>query len=153
MRDLVIRTARLDERAGLVALQRRASLAVGAHREWLLAHPDVIDLPAEHIPGTQVAECDGAVLGFGVVLSRDDRDAELDGLFVEPTAWRSGIGARLVAEAAKAAALRGASYLWVVSGPEAEGFYVRCGFQRIGVADVQFGTAVTMRRTLSAQGG
>ena len=81
-----IRRATVGERETLEALQRRASLVNAAYREQLLAHPEAIHLPAAHIEagGTVVAEIDGAVAGFAVVLALPDGGAELDGLFVEP---------------------------------------------------------------------
>ena len=59
-------------------------------REALLAHPDAIELPLQQITDgrTVVAESVGELLGFAVVLRRDDGDAELDGLFVDPAQWR-----------------------------------------------------------------
>ena len=147
-----IRPAAPAERRALEALQRRASLAWEEHRGQLLAHPEAIDLPLGHLTDgrTRVAERDGAVVGFCVVLPRGDGDAELDGLFVEPPAWRSGIGAHLVLEAERIAIRDGAPFLWVVAGPHVEDFYRRCGFARIGEEKTQFGRAVTMRKALPA---
>lgn len=98
MNKLSIRTARLGELSFLEALQLRASLANVGDREALLANPDAIALPPEQIKAGQVfvAERDGVVIGFAAVLPRDDGDLELDGLFVEPDIWRSGIGRSLV---------------------------------------------------------
>jgi GNAT superfamily N-acetyltransferase len=86
------------ERSALEELQRRASLMWEEDRAALLANPDAIELPLEQITGgrTVVAENAGQLLGFSVVLPRDDGDAELDGLFVEPTYWRHGLGRALV---------------------------------------------------------
>ena len=62
------------------------------YRAALLENPDAIEVPAEHIVGgsTIVAEKLGETVGFAVVLPRPDGNAELDGLFVEPSAWRRG---------------------------------------------------------------
>lgn len=149
--ELVIRPARLAEHDGLEALQRRASLAWNDYREALLAHPDAIELPIELIAygRTAVAEWQGELVGFSVVLPRPDRDAELDGLFVEPVAWRSGVGSKLLGEAERFAAREGARFLWVVAAPNAEGFYARCGFERIGDSQTRFGRAVSMRKALA----
>ena len=92
----MIRLARPQERAGLIDLQRKASLMWEEDRAALLAEPDAIDLPADQIAEGHVfvwTEA-GEVLGFGVVLPRENGDAELDGLFVEPDAWGLGIGRR-----------------------------------------------------------
>ena len=100
--SVCIRLARRSEQRTLEALQRRASLMNETDRENLLAHPDAIELPVAQIEADRVfvAERDGSILGFSVVLSRDDGDAELDGLFVEPSSWRNGIGRTLVEAAA-----------------------------------------------------
>ena len=95
-----IRLARTEECKLLEDLQRRASLALGTHNAQLEANPDAIHLPAEQIALGEVlvAEIDGEIAGFAVVLDEGGR-SELDGLFVEPSHWRRGIGSALVAEA------------------------------------------------------
>ena len=101
------RAAQPGEREALEALQRRASLNNPGDRDALLAHPDAIVLPAEQIARGDVivAELDGVIAGFAAVLEREDGQAELDGLFVEPDRWRGGIG-RLLVEASCALAQR-----------------------------------------------
>jgi GNAT superfamily N-acetyltransferase len=100
-------------------------------RESLLANPDAIELPLEQITEgrTVVAERDGELLGFSVVLRRDDGDAELDGLFVEPTQWRQGIGRMLVEQAEHIAARDGSANLWVIANTRALDFYDSCWFR------------------------
>lgn len=150
MTSLSIRLAKIAERSALEALQLRASLAWEDNRAALLANPDAVVLPIEQIADDRVfvAERQGEIVGFGVVLPRPGGDAELDGLFVEPAAWRSSIGRSLVAEAERMAVRNNASFLWVVAGSNAEGFYTRCGFVRFGDAQTRFGTAVTLRKAL-----
>jgi len=120
------------------------------YREALLAHPDAIDLPAEQIESGRafVAELQGIVVGFSVVLRRHDGDAELDGLFVEPSRWKRGIGKALVQDAARFAVSEGARALHVVANPRALGFYEACGFERIGEASTRFGIGYIMRKEL-----
>jgi GNAT superfamily N-acetyltransferase len=146
----VIRPARPDEREGLIDLQRRASLMWDEDRDALLAEPDVIDLPADQIAGGHVfvLEEAGAVLGFGVVLPRDDCDAELDGLFVEPDAWGRGIGRRLMDHAVELARGRGCHALKVVANKRALGFYETCGFGALGEVPTRFSPGVAMVRRL-----
>ena len=97
---LIVRFATRNEQKPLEELQRRASLVWEEYREALLAHADAIELPIEHIESgcTYVAVRDGQILGFSVTLPRADGNAELDGLFVEPSSWKQGIGRRLVEE-------------------------------------------------------
>jgi hypothetical protein len=47
--ELIIRLAKPAEKKTLEDLQRRASLIWEEPRKALLAHPDAIDLPVEHI--------------------------------------------------------------------------------------------------------
>jgi ribosomal protein S18 acetylase RimI-like enzyme len=144
---LHLRLARIEELAELEDLQRRASLALDEYREALLAHPDAIALPAEQVVRGEVlvAEIDGRIAGFAVVLDQDGR-AELDGLFVEPQLWRQGIGSALVAEAVHDARSRGLSLMTVVANPGAKEFYERSGFTVEGSAETRFGPALRMSR-------
>jgi N-acetylglutamate synthase-like GNAT family acetyltransferase len=128
---IVIRKARPDERAFLEDLQRRVSLVHEAYREQLLTHPEIIELPASHIGGTIVAEADGVVAGFAVMLGHG-QTMELDGLFVEPELTERGIGRTLVERAIADARQAGATRMQVVSGPESAQFYQRCGFALVG---------------------
>lgn len=88
------------------------------------------------------------MLGFAVVLPREDGDAELDGLFVEPDAWRRGIGAALVAEAVRRGRARGWRALHVIANARAVPFYERCGFERVGEVMTRFAPAPLMRLRL-----
>ena len=148
---LSIRFAKIEERDALEALQWRASLVWEEYRDALLAHPDAIELPAEQIVEgrTIVAELEARIVGFTVVLPREDGGAELDGLFVEPSVWRMGIGTRLIADAEILAAAGGAKFLHVVANPLAEGFYHSCGFVLTGEESTRFGIAHTMRKAIS----
>ncbi len=140
---IVIRKARQDERAILEKLQRRASLVHEAYREQLLANPEIIELPASHIAGVIVAEVDGTVAGFAVVLGEGET-AELDGLFVEPDLMGRGIGRTLVERAIADARDTGAARMQVISGPESAPFYERCGFVVVGDVQTQFAPALRL---------
>ena len=140
------------ERSALEELQRRASLMWEEDRAALLANPDAIELPMEQITGgrTVVAESAGQVLGFAVALRREDGDAELDGLFVEPTYWRHGIGRALVEQAERIAIADGAANLWVTANTRALGFYESCGFVTVGEVPTRFRPAPKMRKSIDA---
>ena len=124
------------ERSALEELQRRASLIWEEDRAALLANPDAIELPLEQVTGgrTVVAESAGQLLGFAVVLLREDGDAELDGLFVEPTYWRHG-----------------AANLWVTANTRALGFYDSCGFVTVGEVQTRFRPAPKMRKSIDVE--
>src|SRR5437763_11528599 len=124
--QITLRTAIVSERKQLEALQWRASLNNPGDREALIQHPDAIELSVDQIRngGVFVAEIDGSVIGFAAILPRDDGDSELDALFVEPSAWRQGIGRALVEHCASAAKANGAKSMHVMGNPHAEKFYV-----------------------------
>jgi GNAT superfamily N-acetyltransferase len=150
MPDIVVRPARQAERSSLEALQWRASLANSGDRDALLANPDAIVLPVEHITDGHVfvAEHDGVILGFAALLPRPDGNAELDGLFVEPSLWKRGVGRLLVEHCAGAARGRASRILHVVGNPQAEGFYTACGFRTTGTVETRFGAGLAMHRGL-----
>jgi GNAT superfamily N-acetyltransferase len=149
---LRIRTAEPGEQRALEALQRRASLAREEYRAQLLAEPDAVVLPLEQLVEGRVivVECGAQVAGLGVWLRRDDREVELDGLFVEPALWRRGLGAALVWEIERRAIAEGATVLHVIANPTAEAFYLACGFAFSGEQLTRFGVARTMRKALKA---
>ena len=145
--SLSLRLGRVEERELLEQLQRRASMALDEHRADLETHPDAISLPAEYLTrgAVTVAELDGRIAGFAVVLDGDE-STELDGLFVEPDLWRRGIGSALVADAVHSARRRGLTLMTVIANPSARGFYEHCGFVVEGEAETRFGPALTMSR-------
>jgi len=147
---MIVRTAVASEQKQLEELQWRASLNNPGDRDALLAHPDAIELPLEQIEGggVFVAEVAGSVTGFAAILPREDGDSELDALFVEPSAWRQGIGRALVDHCAAAAKARGAESLHVVGNPHAEDFYKACGFDMIGTQQMRFGIGLLMKKVL-----
>jgi GNAT superfamily N-acetyltransferase len=147
---LVFRPARVDEKTSLEALQWRASVNNPGDREAILSHPDAIEIPVEQLEGglVFVAESAGVPVGFAAILTRDDGDADLDALFVEPHMWRQGYGKALIAQCLDAARQRGARALHVIGNPHAEGFYLSCGFELIGTEQTRFGPGLLMcRRT------
>src|SRR5690348_3395911 len=99
-------------------------------RTQLAAHPDAIRLPVEQMTAglVRVAEQNGAVVGFAVLLERSGDACELDGLFVEPERMRVGIGRGLIEDAKRIARERGATRIGVVANPQAVAFYEAVGF-------------------------
>jgi len=141
-----LRPARIVEREALEQLQRRSSMHQPMYRAQLAAHPDAIELPAEHITAglVRVAEHEGVVVGFAVLLERSGEACELDGLFVEPDRMRAGVGRRLVEDAKRIARERGATRVDVVANPQAVAFYEAVGFEPAGQAATRFGPAPRM---------
>ncbi len=147
---MTMRSATLAERASLEDLQRRSSMHEPMYRAQLAAHPDAIELPAEQIRAgaVRVAEQDGVIVGFAVLLAPVAGGCELDGLFVEPSRMRGGVGRRLIGDAKGIARQRGATRIDVVANPQAVAFYERVGFRASGVAETRFGTAPRMSLAL-----
>jgi GNAT superfamily N-acetyltransferase len=148
---LSIRPASLEDRPALEDLRRRASLANPGDRPSLLAHPDALVLPAERISqgGVFVAELDQKLTGFAAILPREDEDAELDALFVDPLYWRRGVGRALIEQCVIEARRLGAQALRVIGNSHALEFYFACGFEIIGNTQTRFAPAAVLRKTLS----
>src|SRR5690349_19184680 len=116
-----IRPAALSERVALEQLQRRSSMHDPMYRSQLAEHPDAIELPPEQITAghVRVAEQQGDLVGFAVLLECDEEACELDGLFVEQGRMRAGVGRLLVDDATRLARDRGATRIDVVANPQA----------------------------------
>ena len=136
MSRLAIRIAHPDDRLNLIDLQRRASLAAeaGEMRQRLLDEPGLIDLDEEMLANNEVvvAQIGERLVGFATIVAHDGNDAELEGLFVEPTHWRQGIGTALLHAIERETAAWGASRLHVLANPHAMAFYEAAGFVKIG---------------------
>ena len=132
--NLDIRLARPDDRTDLIELQRRASLVWEDSRQQLLDNPGIIDLDPEMIARNEVfvAELDGQMVGFAAIVAHEGNDAELDGIFVEPSSWRQGIGTALLLQIEREAAAWGASRLHVIANRNVEAFYNKAGFVAVG---------------------
>ena len=150
MLSVKMRPAVVSERKSLEGLQWRASLKNPGDSEALLANRDAIELPVGQIEGggVFVAEAAEGVVGFAAILPREDGDFELDALFVEPSAWRKGVGRALVQHCASAARAAGAESLHVIGNPHAEGFYTACGFNTLGTKQMRFGIGLLMKKAL-----
>jgi GNAT superfamily N-acetyltransferase len=131
-----VRLAAPDDRLKLIELQRRASLA-GNEPEvvrQLLERPEIIDLDEEMLANNEVfvAERGKAVVGFATIVAHEGADAELEGIFVEPAAWRTGVGTALLHAIEREARAWGASRLHVTANRNALGFYLASGFTAVG---------------------
>jgi GNAT superfamily N-acetyltransferase len=150
MSKLSLRVAVRDDKAALEAIQLRASLANAGDREAILANPDAIELSPEKVAAGHVfvAEAGGRIIGFASILARQDGDADLDDLFVEPDLWRQGIGRVLVDHCCDVARSMGATALHVIGNPHAEAFYRACGFELVGTQQMRFGIGLLMKRAV-----
>jgi GNAT superfamily N-acetyltransferase len=153
--QITIRPARPDDQPALLHIMWQTILDTESDRELLLANPEVVQVPVEHLtPATAcVAEISGTVAGFAIVLPRPGGDAELDGMFVDPPLQRRGIGRALVAEVRRLATIMGATHLDVVAGEDALAFYRSVGFVEVGTAQTQFRLVPLLRMALASQSG
>jgi GNAT superfamily N-acetyltransferase len=135
------------EQKSLTQLERRASMYWEAYRAQLAAHPDATELPVEQIGDdlVRVAELDGDVVGFAVLLRPAGGACELDGLFVEPGRMGAGVGRALVEDAMRIARERGATRIEVVANLHAAGSYERLGFTGGDRVATRFGPGRRMR--------
>lgn len=134
----------------LEEIQRRASLKWDAAQPEQIQHPQTLTLPADHIAAGLVIVFEhwGEPAGFAVVVPRDDGRADIDGPFVEPDLWRTGIGRKLVEEAAHFARALEAGELVAAANARSEPFYAKCGFKATGTVDTTHGPVSVMSRNL-----
>jgi GNAT superfamily N-acetyltransferase len=132
--DPAIRRARPAEAAALSALALHSKAHWGYDADFLAACRDDLTLSADDIASSPVYVFDGvhAPLGFYRLLQQEDGVAVLDDLFVEPAAMGQGVGRRLWRHAVSTATKLGCSEMVWQSDPQAEGFYLAMGAQRVG---------------------
>lgn len=147
--SLTFRLAVSSERQTLENLKRRSSLTQEAHRAFLLAHPEAIDLKEDYITGqaTWVAMRGREIAGFIVFLDKSAGLYEIEDLFVEPEFMGAGIGRFLVTKAMQIAATADAISVEVIASAESCDFYLRCGFEELENVPVEFGTAIRMSKS------
>lgn len=131
-----IRSATPDDAFAMHAVHVAAITALDVYpqdvkRKWLaLLSPNAFtDRPADEFRA--VAEVDGRIVAFGEV---DLRRALVLSLYVHPSLAREGVGTLLLAELEQRARAAGLRTLEVLSGLNAEGFYVRSGYRVVGMA-------------------
>lgn len=136
MTTLTIREARPDEAELLSALAMRSKGHWGYDAAFLEACRVDLTLSPQDIAESAAFVCEGSdgVIGFSRVVLMDKLTAELDDLFVDPTAIGMGVGKLLWERSLTAARELGARDLVLQSDPNAEGFYLSRGARRIGEA-------------------
>lgn len=144
-----LRPGRPEDQTQLLAIVW-ATVMVGSDTAELLAQPELVQVPVEHLTAATcvVAEVDGAPAGFATVLPRSDGEAELDGLFVHPDRQRLGLGRALIADVAQLARVMGAKTLHVVANEDANAFYRAVGFVQTGMAPTALKPAPMMKLRL-----
>ena len=128
---MIVRAARPGEESELTELAVRSKGHRGHDAAFLeRARPELTVLP-EHLERwiVRVAERDGALVG---VAAFDPRAAELELLFVEPSAIGTGVGRALPRDALARAREAGLAGLTIESDPDAEPFYRAHGAELVG---------------------
>ncbi len=147
MTMLTTRPATEADAEAMQEIFRAASLSNEADRDELLAHPELLVLPAD-LPqsGRAVVTIDDShgPVAFASLRETGDGVAELDDLFTHPD-WRRRGAARLALDALVAAARsRGIRRVEVTANTHAMGFYEDAGFRRIGTAETELRAAPRM---------
>ena len=128
-----IRRARVAEAGALSALAARSKAHWGYDAAFMERVRDAMTLRPEDVDRHEVWVLEssaGDPIGYHRVIPGDP--AELEDLWVEPSAIGSGGGRLLFEHAVEVARTRGASALEVDADPNAVGFYERMGGIRIG---------------------
>ena len=131
MADLVLRAALPAEVGALSELAMRSKAYWGYDAEFLEACRDELTFTATDVPRIVVAESAGTLVGMYTVDGRPPHGV-LGNLWVDPSAIGSGIGRHLWTHAISSARTRGFAHLMIDADPNAEGFYLRMGAERIG---------------------
>jgi predicted N-acetyltransferase YhbS len=143
-----IRTARVDDAAGLTQIAVRATKHDGYDDAAI----------ARFMPGLKV---NLALVAAGLVfVAEDERGVPLgyvalrptgmgglvllEGIFVDPVCSRGGVGTRLFATAAEHARKMAGNVILVYSSPNSVGFYARLGAVRIGMTPFVFSPDVQL---------
>lgn len=148
--ELEIRPATPGEEDALESLQFRASLIWEEQRADLERNRDIVSLTPGAIDESRVlvATIGDRLVGFAEWVVVSEAEWELEGLFVEPSEMRRGIGSRLFAEVRALAVDRNARAVRVIAQPGARKFYERLGFRGREEVPTRFGTAIRMRARL-----
>jgi len=149
----VLRPARPSEADEITALTLRSKGYWAYDPEVLEGMRPMLTMSPDRIRDDRVvvAEQDGMLLGY-YQLGGEPPDGELVDLFIEPQVIGTGLGRLLWNHAVTSALKRGFRTLSLESDPNAEGFYLRMGAERIGWREVAPGRVLpAMRARLSRE--
>ena len=144
---MLIRPARAEEASTLAALAVRSKGYWPYSAAFLKRFERTLALTPEVVAANDVlvAERDGEVSGFYVLLHRDAL-AVLDDLWLDPAEIGHGCGRELFEHAAARAAARGARVLEWEAEPYAVGFYERMGGETVAWVDSPLGRRLPVMR-------
>jgi GNAT superfamily N-acetyltransferase len=127
----MIRQARPEELEALSALALRSKAHWGYSAAFMLACRDELTVTSDLLPDTFVKETATGIVGF-YSLSSCGAEAELELLFVEPSAMHRGFGHELLTHAQNQASAWGCRVVVIQGDPHACAFYERCGAVKVG---------------------
>jgi GNAT superfamily N-acetyltransferase len=138
MKPIRIRPAAIEEASALTALTHRAKASWGYDEAFMAAARQALVVESSAIAEGWVWVAEGPrrrPIGVGVLKRTDDPTViDLDALFVEPDAQRTGAGEALFIRLADIARSLGAASLRIEADPNAGPFYERQGAVRTGEA-------------------
>ena len=147
MSAIHVRDAHANDEPALARIFREASLSNAGDRDALLAHPEALTLSADVLAcgRARVATvADGTVVGFATTRPTDPGLLELDDLFVDPAAMRTGVARHLILRIATEAEREDIARIDVTANPHALGFYEAVGFVVDARVDTEFGPGERM---------
>lgn len=130
-----LREAHAGEYAALTALVLRSKASNGYDKAFMQAVEAELAITAAMVADGpfRVMEMNGRAVGT-VQVTQQGGDWHLNRLFIDPDCQELGIGRRLLEWAMVEARRLGATELHIESDPNAEGFYLKAGAVRTGLA-------------------
>ena len=128
MSTIHVRDAHAHDEPVLARIFRTASLSNAGDHDALFAHPEALTLSADLLArrSARVATAaDGTVIGFACTRPTDPGVLELDDLFVDPDATRTGVARHLILRIATEAQREDVARIDVTANPHALSFYAR----------------------------
>lgn len=131
--DITVGTATHSDADELTAIAFAAKRHWGYPEAWIEAWTDELTVDDEYVRNNRVfvAKSGSRILGW-YALAEDENGRWVDFCWVLPEAIGQGVGRTLVNDAFERAADLGWATLKVIADPNAEGFYSKLGFRRIG---------------------
>jgi len=128
----MIRAANSDELEALSELAMRSKAHWGYSPAFMQACRDELTVTEDLLPFTFVKQTEAGIVGFYALCELQPDRAELELLFVEPTALQRGYGCELLVHAREQALQRGWRVIEIQGDPHAAEFYARVGATQIG---------------------
>jgi ribosomal protein S18 acetylase RimI-like enzyme len=134
---IAIRSAVSDDAGALTELAMRSKAHWGYDARFMALCRTELTMTATRMAEEEIVVADGAdggLAGFASFVRKPDGTVEVMNCFVEPALIGTGIGHALMTELIARARAAGVAVAMVDSDPQAEGFYRRHGFRRVGEA-------------------